>query len=143
MNPRQRSTAVCLAALCLGFLAGCYGGSKGPEVGKVSGLVTLDGKPLENAAVYFEPARGRTSSGLTDKHGHYELSYTKEIKGAEVGGHTVRITREPTVDEMLAQGTNPQAKQPDPLPERYNVNSELKAEVKPGGNTCNFELTSK
>ena len=139
---RKQLLALCFPVLVLCVFFGCTGGNEGPELGTVSGVVTLDGKPFANAAVYFEPQQGRTSNGLTNKDGRYELNYTKQAKGAQVGSHTVRITREPTVDELLAQGTNPAAKQLEPLPEKYNVHSTLKADVQAGDNTFDFELKS-
>lgn len=46
------------------FAGGCGSGVALPELGTVSGVVTLDGKPLPGVTVKFVPANGRTSSGL-------------------------------------------------------------------------------
>lgn len=49
---------------------GC--GQSGPKVVRVSGLVTLDGKPLDGAYVHFVSDEFQTT-GLTDEEGHYEV----------------------------------------------------------------------
>lgn len=141
MTLRRRLIGVPLGLLLLCSFAGC--GSDTPDLGTVSGVVTLDGKPLENAAVYFEPDEGRTSHGVTDKEGRYELVFSEGHPGAILGPHTVRIRREPTPEELIKQGTDPQAPQPQPLPARYDGQSTLKATVKAGTNTFDFPLESK
>jgi len=50
--------------------------SKLPDPVPVSGTVTLDGKPLANAVVYFRPegdTKGNGATGTTDSNGKYEL----------------------------------------------------------------------
>ncbi|MCA9015149.1 MAG: hypothetical protein KDA74_06495 [Planctomycetaceae bacterium] len=115
--------------------AGCGEGtpSDTPDLGRVSGTVTMDGKPLANVAVTFEPETGKPSFGRTDESGHYELVYKNE-QGAKVGQHTVRVTT-PT--------EGPEDTGKDPIPAKYNTKSTLKKEVKQGANEINLELTSK
>jgi len=64
-------------------MAGC-GGKYTPV--PVSGVVTLDGKPVEGATVYFYPVgderEGRPATGNTDKNGEYRLSTMKPGDGA-------------------------------------------------------------
>src|SRR5581483_10542627 len=81
-----------LAAIAL-FLGGC-GGEKLPGLGEVAGTVTLDGKPLPDAAIQFTPAdaSATASVGQTDATGKYELYYSRGHKGAKVGEHTVTIS---------------------------------------------------
>jgi hypothetical protein len=71
------------------------------KVVPVSGKVTLEGKPLANAAVVFQPIRtednaypGEGSIAKTDENGEFtlELQLTKGTKGAYVGKHRVEIT---------------------------------------------------
>ena len=52
-------------------LTGC--GSDGPERGVVTGKVTLNGDPLPNADVEFQPEEGSPSYGMTDEKGRYDL----------------------------------------------------------------------
>jgi hypothetical protein len=110
--------------------AGC--GQSGPEVAPVKGRVTLDGRPLPNAVVQFQPDEGkRPSGGGTDENGEYELYYKRAVVGARVGQHTVRI---------LTSANDPLA---PVIPQRYNKQSELRREVKSGNNKFDFELTTK
>lgn len=68
-----------------------------PELGQVSGTVTVNGDPLSGVMVNFMPLddiqdgsqegpdRLRTSTGVTDDEGYYTLYYLDDIKGAAVG----------------------------------------------------------
>ena len=132
--PRLLLAVVAILAL---VVVGCSGG--GPDLGKVTGNVTLDGKPLQGAIVQFEPKGGRPSSGTTDSEGNYELNYTFQEKGALLGKHTVRIY--PQTEDEEGNQLPPDAIVK--IPATYNEQSELTAEVEPGSNTCDFELHSK
>lgn len=112
--------------------AGCGGPPADlPELGTVSGVVTLDGKPLPNARVMFTPDHSRPSGAMTDANGRYELIFNEKLKGAAVGKHTVRIS-------LGAYD------KPEQLPAKYNLKSELTADVKAGPNEdINFDLKSK
>jgi len=121
------------------LLIGCGGAGDTPELGDVSGTVTLDGKPLAGALVTFQPEGGRPSTGETDESGQYTLTYSSASMGARVGKHSVRITK------TDVSGTT---KDGDPIekeivPSQYNSNSELSADVKPGSNTFDFQLKSE
>ena len=81
MSGHLRSDAVAWASLILALcLTGC--GSDGPERGVVTGKVTLNGEPLENADVEFQPEEGSPSYGMTDRKGWYDLMYTRDKRGA-------------------------------------------------------------
>ena len=112
-------------------LAGC--GKSGPQIAPVHGRVTLDGQPLPQADVLFQPEGAhRPSTGRTDAEGRYELAYKRGQMGAMVGPNTARIS----VSSELV-------KNPPPIPERYAVKSELHREVKSGDNEFDFDLTSE
>ena len=137
------SAAACVTLSVL--LTGCGSGIADlPELGTVTGTVTLDGTPLADAAVSFTPASGRHSGGTTDDQGYYSLQYTADESGAKIGLHTVRIEiiREGDYlddpDNKSAAATDAAAN----LPAVYNIKSELSAEVKSGSNTFDFNLTS-
>lgn len=128
--------------VCIGvwvLASGC--GSDGPPIASVSGQVLLDGRPLPDAVVNFEPSGGRASSGWTDESGRFELQYSSTRKGALVGEHVVRIsTYQPRVPAGPS-GEMTEAK-PERVPDRYTKNSELTATVVSGwrGNEFLFEL---
>lgn len=72
---------------------------KRPELGRVQGIVTVDGKPAANADVRFIPgtAPGETSKwsqsyGTTDTQGVYKLSYTKDLLGGVIGNNKAQVT---------------------------------------------------
>jgi hypothetical protein len=111
-------------------LAGC--GKGGPQIAPVRGRVTLDGNPLANADVLFQPdGSQRPSSGRTAADGHYELMYKRGQPGAMVGQHTVRIWVSPEV-----------VRNPPVIAPRFDSKSELRREVKAGENEFNFDVTT-
>jgi len=113
--------AACWIVLVVALaLTGCGGIPDQPPLGTVTGIVTLDGKPLEFVELNFSPEVGRPSDGNTNSLGEYELTYAQDIKGAKVGKHTITI-RSGKVDH-----------------------SKLKpVEIKPGKNVINIECVSK
>lgn len=123
---------VVLMAVC--GLSGCGGA----QFGEVTGQVTLDNKPLPNIAVRFEDEGGSAAIAKTDQSGNYELRYTVDQIGAPVGKHKVTIFTPAPVSE----GTGERAKA-EIVPAKYNAKSSLTAEIKPGKQTFNFELSSK
>ena len=120
------------AIVALACLAGC-GRSDRPPLGRVAGTVTLDGAPLPAALVVFTPSdRGRAAIATTDTAGRYELAFLRDIAGANVGSHSVRIT---TATEDRGGK--------EILPARYHRKTELVATVEPGDNTLDFPLKSR
>ncbi len=138
-----RNLSMVILALALVATAGC--GQKGPPLGQVRGRVSLDGAALAEAAIVFQPQKGRPAMARTNDKGEYALTYTVDRPGALLGPHEVRITTfEPGYDGETPQGerkTTPE--RPERVPAKYNRKSELKADVKPGPNVFDFELTSK
>lgn len=123
-----------VAVLCAGFLgtvAGCGGGSDAPELGQVTGTVTLDDKPLEGATVTFMPENSRASSGTTDASGKYVLTYIRDQTGAAIGKHKVIVTK--MVDERNV------------LPAIYSDEEKtpLSKDVEAGENLYDIPLKSK
>ena len=132
----------------LAGLSGCGSGSDQPELGLVTGTVTLDGNPLSGVAVTFVPDEGRPAMGKTDDAGKYELTYIRDTPGCKVGHNKVQIgNTEESEDEAEQEGDDyvqkPTKSGPATIPARYNTQTELQAEVKPGENTFDFSLTSK
>lgn len=109
-----------------------------PDLGTVTGVVTMDGTPFEGALVSFAPTEGRSSQGVTDAEGKYELLYIGNTKGAKVGSHKVHITT------YIADDSDPDARNiKETIPAKYHKDSTLTAEVKKGKNTFDFPLESK
>jgi hypothetical protein len=126
--------------MMLSATVGCGGASDTPELATVQGIVTVDGKPTANLLVEFQvKGDGGDSLGTTDASGQYTLTHLSSEAGAAVGEYTVSITREnpgggPAGGEqgLVAE---------DPLPAKYNTNSELTATVKSGDNgSIDFKL---
>lgn len=130
-------------------VAGCGSSGDRPQLGTVSGNVTMDGKPLVGVVVNFSPENGRTSSGVTDAQGNYVLIYAHGVKGAQVGKHTVHISSqagEQGGGDPNAEGGTSNAPTVDyfkgKIPEKYDQKSTLTATVAAGSNTFDFKLES-
>ena len=105
----------------------------------VSGTVTMDGKPLANAMVFFETPDERFSYGRTDESGHYEMRFDNHAMGVMPGPKTVRIST-----SMAATEDEASIRQVETVPAKYNKKSELKREVKPNeAQIFDFDLTSE
>ena len=123
--------------------SGCGGSQTDdqPDLGTVTGTVTMDGAALPGAMVIFSPEKGRSSMGTTDSEGKYEMVYVGDTKGAKIGNHTISIT---TVQEDSSEESGGEAASfKETIPAKYNTNSTLTEEVKAGDNVFDFELTSK
>lgn len=128
-TPRRLALALCLSALGLA-IAGC-GRSDLPELGKVQGIVTLDGKPLPGVIVQFAPQKGRIAVANADENGKYDLTYVSGVKGTQTGTNTVSVVWPDGVEGTAA------------IPAKYGANSELKTDVKPGKNTFDISMQTK
>lgn len=138
---------MCILLPLIVLVLGCDGG---PKLAPVSGKVTLNGQPLAEAWLDFQPIAtgddinpGAGSVGTTDKDGRYTLKTVHGKTGAVVGKHRVSITlKDPTggnADADPARGKRG-FKQ---LPVRYNFQSELTVDVPAGGRSdVDFPLKS-
>ncbi|EAQ77875.1 hypothetical protein [Blastopirellula marina] len=138
------SSLIGFTVLALFLQSGCTARSDRPELGEVTGTVTLDGKPLVDALLTFVPEKGRSSFGATDEAGFYQLKFTGDADGAVLGQHKV------VIESIAASGNHSDpsiernnAAQAEKIPSRYNTKSELKREVVAGRNAFDFELTSR
>lgn len=108
------------SALCLGFV-GCA--DPGPPVGQVTGVVTVDGVPVEGVLVTFVPEsndQGSSTDSYTDVEGRYELRYAKNVMGAAPGVNTVQVTWPPGVEATAK------------IPQAWGLKSENTFDVKEG-----------
>ena len=122
-----------VVVLLFAFVCGCAE----QQIKPVSGIVTLDDKPLAGVQVIFTPVEGgrRNSVGKTDKTGAYSLFYTiRDDGGALAGEYKVMISKRKTTDEVEVET----------LPAKYNSETIFTAEVTASGdNKFNFNLESK
>ncbi|QDU73189.1 hypothetical protein Pan97_01560 [Bremerella volcania] len=134
-----RGLSLCLL-LTISQLVGC--GGSGNPIGTVNGKVTLNGEPVSEAYVMFEPVEGgRSSFGITDTDGNYQLTYMAENDGALVGEHTVRITTQRGAKrDDRGQITQPGVK--EKFPPEYNTESTQQVTVESGRNEINFDVIS-
>lgn len=131
---RTRLYGVSLPLLLLVAVCGCKGNK---DLGQVTGTITLNGEPLQDAFVIFAPTQGGTTSyGRTDAEGRYEMMFSDDAKGAWLGENRVEIS---TAD---VGATSPDGGAREKVPAIYNQNSTLKVEVESGSNTHDFELKS-
>ncbi len=129
-------------AICC-FLSGC-GDKKpvdtGPPRIPVSGKVTLDGKPLENGTISFEPkAEGLRPTGGPIENGTYNVP---QEKGGNAGLYLVKISwLKPTGEKVANPDAGGGVK--EVIPQKYNVASTLEETLSPEKHEFNFDLKSK
>lgn len=134
---RDRVVCVLLLGVVLS-LPGC--GSSKPPLPRAgaSGTVTVNGQPASNLLIAFVPqgnVKGPRSSALVTD-GKYSLD---ERVGPLVGPMRVEITTALEEDEPRDGKLKPVT--PERIPAQYNLNSQLKAEIKlDGPNTFDFSL---
>lgn len=162
----RRDVFPALIMLALGVLVSTGCGRSGPAVAFVEGTVLLDGQPVADATVGLSPlAGGLPAVGMTDADGRFHLSSTgggRPEAGAVPGEYSVVVSKQvveysgtpPTPEQESstppAPGSDRGAARPptqtvrDLVPAAYGQaeSSGLRAVVKPGRNTLQFELRS-
>jgi len=127
------------SVLLLGGLSGC--GDAGPSRMEISGMVTLDGEPLDQGSIDFRDTAGELpSSGAMISAGAYHIPHEK---GLLPGRYQVSIDSAAT-DGQTASPTEYSMSIPvSRIPLKYNGKSELTAEVSETGANCfDFALES-
>jgi hypothetical protein len=85
-----RVYSLTLAAGGLLLLCGCGGTS----FDSVTGTVTLDGQPVGDAVVVFNPdGGGQVATGLTDSGGKFKMGTLKKGDGVRPGKYRVTVTK--------------------------------------------------
>jgi len=98
------------------LLVGC--GESGPRTVEASGVVTLDGNPVEKAQVTFIDANASNPAvAITDAQGRFSLRYNAEKSGAIPGNYQVQVSK--TVME-LSQEEGTDIKLSHRLPKQYS-----------------------
>jgi hypothetical protein len=133
--------------LILGLMALCLGCGKGDGLNRaaVNGRVTLNGAEIAAGTIAFYPTKGLKGpvAGGAIKNGQYAIGADR---GPVVGPNRVEIhaskksgrkTQAPMADPGVMADETVEA-----VPEQYNTRSTLVAEVKPGTNMLDYELTT-
>jgi hypothetical protein len=115
-------------------------GCSDPSNGEVTGMVRIDGTPLEKGTITFTPAdgKGQTAGG--------EIKAGKYSARVGVGKYKVSISM-PIEDKR--KKLYPTADSPEMwmyregLPARYNEQTELELDVKSGTNQKDWDLQGK
>ena len=135
---RRKPLVAILVPLYLLAVAGC-GGSNRAETRKISGTVTLDGRPLTKGHVLFVPERGRAAKGPIQSDGTYTLGTYGSADGAVLGTHRVAVVcREeapPIKDKDLGIDISLARRGRSLIPEHYSetATSGLTFKVTPDG----------
>ena len=146
MIKRQR-TWICIDVICLGVLLMQFGCGPNPSnIASVAGEVKLDGKLLEQGSIQFLPMQGVEGSITNGEivKGRYRISGKA---GPTIGWNRVEIRAVRKTGKMVPMPFPSRGKmieeQIEAIPPRFNSASTLKVEVKPGGNTADFEVISR
>jgi hypothetical protein len=131
------------------------GGCSDNKLAPVSGRVLVDGEPIANLVVLFQPMGsasnpnpGKGSAGRTDKDGRFTLEQDAGVPGAVVGKHKVAIftaltDRELKINTETGSEDGAPAGPKEIIPPKYNDQTELTFEVTSAGTTeANFNLVS-
>jgi len=156
----SRLQFVCLILLAL--LVGCNNKPTrdGPQLIEVTGVVLLDGDPVEGAHVTFSPeAGGPAAFAVSDRRGRYELRTFDPGDGAVPGKYAISVRKEvveggmefdsPAAKEAYIEQHGkapPERKTVSVLPEKYSSKktSGLSAEITLASkNRFDLDLTSE
>ena len=144
-----------LVVAMFALLGGACGRGNLPELGSVSGRITLDGNPVKEAHIEFTPvADGRPSAATSDSAGYYVLFYKGSVKGARLGEHDVTMTTfreamtyvEDTDEDEPADANIEDSEitipgRPEEIPAKY-FEDPLTVTVAEGSNTIDLTLDS-
>jgi hypothetical protein len=131
----KRLVLCVLGPLLVGTLAGCGDGKT-----VVNGTVTLDGEPVPKGAVTFVRSDGDlVREGAVIEKGAFQVRVPPGKYRIEVNGRKV-------VGKKTQKGMNGQDEEieltEELFPEKYNLKSELTADIKSGDNPVKLELSS-
>ncbi len=127
---KPESFRLLIALFVTASFAGCGGSSDMPELGDVSGKVTMDGEPVAGINILFTPEMGRPAGGVTESDGSYKLVYLDGYSGCKIGPAKVTFDWSPGVEPPVT------------VPAKY-MEEGFSVEVKAGSNELNFPMDSK
>ena len=137
-----KTRIVMLHWFLIAFLMGC--GSPDGSIA-VQGVVTLDGAPLNEGMIKFQPPAGEDGSSVTEK-----VTAGRFQANLQAGKKLVFITAEEEIDnpDLSSSGSakNPLAPKRirrSIVPSRYNTKTELTADVNRENRKLKFELSGQ
>jgi hypothetical protein len=145
---RELQMQCCLKITTLFVLLLAIGCGPGYDVVQVSGTITLDGKPLNNATILTQPigtkedtTPGPGSGSVTDEDGHFQLSFQhEEVDGAVPGDAWIKIVENP---EKKASSDDSAEVVRSKVPLDYQEGNKVKYTIpEEGTDAMNFELKS-
>ena len=119
--------------------------NQGDGLVPVSGTVTLDGKPLADAAVgFFADVGGTPAVGTTDAQGKFTLSTHKPGDGATQGQNVVTVSKQSNLDagKEVEESEIVRMKNESPVKYFSPKTSDIKVEVKYGMEPVTIDLKS-
>jgi hypothetical protein len=140
-------------------LTGCPNSSR-PATYKVTGTVTMQGKPVADAVVTFVPTGtdGEAASAITDSDGKYALTTWRAGDGARPGEYRVKVSKQEsaavdpskmvknlTIEEeqkIYVENTKPRPPAKSLVPSKYQDESTsgLSHTVPQGSSTFDIEI---
>ena len=118
-------------------VAGCGPSKPAREMQRVTGSVTLDGKPLEEGEIYFK----KTAAGEVDILPVANGQFQGEVG---VGTRRVEIYAYHEKEVVPMPGEPPEKTRENYIPARYNVQSKLTEDIASGDSPpLKFEVTSR
>jgi hypothetical protein len=134
-QPRTHAAWLKAAVLAVLVVAGC----EKPKTGVVTGVVTVDGAPAKSGSIAFFPADPKSSTAGAEI---VDGQYTAKVA---FGSAKVEIRVPRVVGQKKLYNTPNSPVQPvvvEVLPAKYNDQSELTTDVKPGNNQQDYHLTT-
>ena len=142
----KKSFSIISALCCVGLMLLLSVGCSDSQRIAIEGTVDLDGQPMDEGTIAFQPLPGTASpsTGGKIKDGQFSIPVKD---GGFAGKFRVAIAKYETVTAKPQPGRvvgGGAERNMNILPKRYNTSSELTAEVTPDGdNTLHFDVTSK
>jgi hypothetical protein len=131
--------------LGFGLLVVCVLPGCGGAPASVSGKLTLDGKPLAGSnqarvtIMFYPEAGGAPAGAVADEQGRYQLATGAQV-GLAPGKYIVIVAA--TESTPTARADIPNKRIVTPIEYMDPKKTKLRAEVQPGSNTFDFDLTS-
>ena len=92
-----------LPLLIAALFVGCSGQEEGPRTVPAKGVITLDGEPVNGAAIVFVTTDGSyPASGQSDEDGRFSLNSFEYKDGAVPGTYMVSIVKN---EEIVAESS--------------------------------------